>query len=177
MMMRVFKMSASWDTHTLSHVNLVLQDGGIISPSSSDEDDDLQSNPAPKRLMSVAIRPPPRQTTEEVNPILPSSTRKNLTVKELVKSSHSVPDTSPQVLPWSEFPNSSLHCAREHQEINHAHCHGHGHGHSHSGDEHVSPSVNHGNIPCEASQPHGGSPALQDASSHHAEQESHGHPM
>ena len=43
----LIKKSASWEPQTLSHVNLVLQDGGIISPSSSDEDEDLQSTPFP----------------------------------------------------------------------------------------------------------------------------------
>ena len=93
----------------LCHMNLVLQDGGIISTSSSGEEDDPQSIPAPKRLKSMAIRPPPMQTAKEVNPELPSSTCKNLTVKEGMKSLHSAQDTTPQVLPKSESPIFSPH--------------------------------------------------------------------
>ena len=71
-----------WDSHILSHVNLVLQDGIMISPSSSDnEDDDPSSNSMPKRSKSVAVRPPPRQSSVGVNSELPGSASKNSTLE------------------------------------------------------------------------------------------------
>ena len=153
----LYSLKKSRDGQTLSHVNLVLQDGGILSPSSSEEEDDPPSTPDPKRLKSLAIRPPTRQTAEEVDLELPSSTHKNLTVEQGVKSSHNTQESSSQVLPRSESPLSSLQGSSDTKDDPH--------GHGHCGNVLVSPSVDPDKSPCNASQPHGhsGSPVLQDA--------------
>ena len=49
------KKAVSWQPQVLSHVNLVLQDGGVIDPSDTDSEAD---SPPSKKLKSVAIRPP-----------------------------------------------------------------------------------------------------------------------
>ena len=50
----LFKKAISWRPQTLSHINLVLQDGGIIDASDSQVEFPL---PSPIRLKSVAVLP------------------------------------------------------------------------------------------------------------------------
>ena len=76
----------------------LLQDWGILSPLSSDKEDDPPATPTPKRLKRVSIRLPSKQTAEEGDPKLPSPTGKDLTLEEGVKSPHRTQDLSPQVL-------------------------------------------------------------------------------
>ena len=54
----LLKKAPSWDSAMLSHVNLVLQDRGVLSPSLSENEDSPPPTPAPKRLKSNAIKPP-----------------------------------------------------------------------------------------------------------------------
>ena len=117
----------------------------------------------------MAIRPPPRQPAEEVNYELSGSTCKNSTVKDGVNSLHSIPETSSQVLPWSDSPVTSSHGDCEYQDHAHVRCHDHSHGHSHGADEHTSPYVDmaaFSAITASATDPH----LLP-----HCRQESHGH--
>ena len=57
------KKAVSWRPQVLSHVNLVLQDGGVIDPSDTDSDAD---SPPPKKLKNVAIHPPQASSTPAV---------------------------------------------------------------------------------------------------------------
>ena len=116
-----------------------------MSPSSSNDEDDHSSTSDPKRLKSMAVRPPSRQ---------PSSTCKNPTMNDGLISHPSVPNTSSKNLPWSYSPVTSSHSDYEHKDQCHGQGHGHGHGHGHGGDEHPSPLVAHENLSCIASKPH-----------------------
>ena len=90
------KKAPTWDTSTLSHVNLVLQDGGVLSPSSSDNEASPHPTPAPRRLKSVAIKPPAKHATVDKagdtgGEGLSPAVQEDLTVKEGVKSSQTPP--------------------------------------------------------------------------------------